>query len=241
MDLTVHDYLDIARSRYTSQFKESPNFDTLMRIWLEGYQELQEIALDVTFINNVDVAQGAQLDVIGDIVGQPRQLVDISTTGFFGFFEDPGAKSFGSLTNSAGGVWYGLNDPASGNITLPDDLYKLFIKAKILSNNSGGTPEQVIEAAKQLFQTDEVELLEGNYAEIYLWIGRPWNDPDLTVFPGLDETAIAKRLLPVPVGVSINYSDIPITETTQAAIAVESASNSLYYVVNTLLPQRIPD
>lgn len=241
MDMTVKDYLSIARSRITDQFKESNNLDRLIAIWLEGYQELQELAIDVSFINNVDVAKGVELDVIGDIVGQPRELVDISTTGYFGFEEDPGAKSFGSLNNSTGGIYYGLDDPASGNILLADPLYRLFIKAKIRANNTGSTPEDVIASAKELFQTDTVQLLEGEYAEIYLYIGRPWNDPELTVFPGLDETNIAGRLLPVPVSVSINYSDVDILASIEAANAWDSASNQLYYTANTILPQNIPD
>ncbi len=97
MNFEEKDYLQIANSRITWQFQDSPNLETLIKIWLQGYQEIQKSLIDIQLINDVDLASGVQLDVIGDIVGQPRQLVSISSTGFFGFLEDPGAKTFGTL------------------------------------------------------------------------------------------------------------------------------------------------
>lgn len=236
MNFTELDYLAIAQSRITWQFKESDNLDTLMRIWLEGYQGIQKTLLQIRLINDVDLATGVQLDVIGDIVGQPREIVNISSTGFFGFEQDAGAKSFGSIKNSSGGLWYSLGDPDSGNIALSDDLYRLFIKAKIRNNNTGGTPEDIIAATKEIFQTDEVELLEGEYAEFYLYPGRPWNDESLTVYPGLDETVIANRLLPKPAGVKIFYSNVSVLESLEAAQEFDIAADKLYFTANTTIP-----
>ena len=241
MELTEQDYLDIARSRITWQFKEADNLDTLIRIWLEGYQQVQKTLLDIQLINDVDLATGVQLDVIGDIVGQPREVVNISSTGYFGFEQDAGAKSFGSLENASGGLYFSLGDPASGNIQLSDSLYRLFIKAKIRNNNTGGNPEDIIAATKEIFQTDEVELLENDYAGIYLFPGRPWNDPDETVFPGLDETVIADRLLPVPAGVEVNYQDVSIQGSLLAAQEMSIAADLLYFTANTTFPNNIPD
>ncbi len=246
MNFDEIDYLQQARDRITYQFKDSPNLDTLIKIWLEGYQDLQKTFLDIQLINDVDLASGAQLDVIGEIVGQPRQLVSISTTGFFGFEEDPGAKSFGTLKDSSGGIYFSLDDPDSGNVTLADPLYRLFIKAKIRSNNAGGSPEEVIDAAADLFQTDVVELLEGDPDDIEpavfsLHIGRPWNDEQETVFPGLDETDIANRLLPKPVGVRIIFTDIGVTETLNAVDNWVTASDELYTLANVTYPATIGD
>lgn len=246
MNFDEKDYLDIARSRITWQFKNSDNLDTLIKIWLQGYQEIQKSFIDIQLINDVDLASGAQLDVIGDIVGQPRELVSVSSTGFFGFLEDPGAKSFGSVKNSSGGIYYSVDDPDSGNITLADPLYRLFIKAKIRNNNAGGTPEEVIAAAQDLFQTDTVELIEGDPDDIEgaifaLSIGREWNDEDLTVFPGLDETDIASRLLPKPVGVRIVFIDVLYSATLEASSNWVTASDQLYNLANITYPNTIPE
>ena len=243
-DLIEKDYLEEARSRITWQFRESDNLDTLLRIWLNGYQEIQNTLLQVQLINDVDIAQGKQLDVIGDIVGQPRELVNVSSTGYFGFLEDPGAKSFGSLKNSSGGVYYSVSDPESGTIELADTLYRLFVKAKIRNNNAGGTPEEVIAATKDLFQTDTVELLEGDPdnlegAVFSLAIGREWNDDVLTVFPGLDETVIADRLLPKPSGVRIIYVDVLVIPTLEAVNNWEVAASGLDSLANTTFEENL--
>lgn len=246
MNFDETDYLEQARARITWQFEDSPNLDTLIKIWLEGYQDLQETLLNIRLINDVDTASGAQLDVIGEIVGQPRQLINVSATGYFGFEEDPGAKSFGSLKNPQGGFYYGLDDPGSGTIILFDDVYRTFIKAKIINNNAGGTPEEVIAATRDIFSTSTVELLEGDPDDLEgaifaLGIGRPWNDTNLTVFPGLDETDIANRLLPKPAGVRIIYIDVLVGETLEVVETWKTASDILYTLANVTYLNTIPE
>jgi hypothetical protein len=237
-------YMDTARTRYTDQFKGSINFDYLMLVWMLGYQELQEVFLELITINDIDQASGVQLDVIGAIVGQPRTLEDIDATGFFGFSSDAGAKSFGSTENAAGGLYLSLyQQDASGAFLLPDNAYRSFIKAKVLSNNSGGTPEDIIQSAQAVFQTSTVELTENSTesGSLSLYIGRDWNDEQLTAFPGLDETVVAERLLPIPVGVSVEYTNTPVGTTLQAVDSFEEASNYLSSVANISLYDNIGD
>ncbi len=238
------EYIDIARTRYTDQFKNSVNFDLLMLIWMFGFQDLQEEFIGLLDIKDVDKAKGVQLDIIGEIVGQPRTLESIDATGFFGFQSDPGAQPFGTLTDGSGGIYNSLYESGSaGTISLPDGSYRAFIKAKILSNNAGGTPEEVIAAAQALFSTDYVELLNDvtESGVFSLYIGRPWNDPDGTAFPGLDETVLAERLLPKPVGVRIEYIDVAIGDTIAAVDNFESAANYLFSTVNVSLYETIGD
>lgn len=239
MDSTLVSYIDVARERYTDQFKESVNIDSVMQIWLQGYQELQQEALDLVNINDIETASGAQMDVIGDIVGQPRELVDVSTTGYFGFQSDNGAKKFGSVDNSEGGLYFSKQQGGdSGSIQLSDGIYRAFIQNKIVSNNSQATPEDVIKAAKLLFSVKTVELIEnsGGAASFTLFIGRPWNDPEESSYVGLDETVIAERLLPRPAGVRIEYADVGIQAPLNAVDKWVAASDRLYQVANVILP-----
>lgn len=241
MDLQELDYLQVISERITHQFQGALNIDRLNKVWSSGYQEVQKSLLDISQINDVDTARGKNLEVIGDIIGQPRGLLEVSTSGHFGFLQDVGAKSFGSVYNDRGGTYYSLYDPESGNVSLNDVDYRLFVKSKIILNNTGGTPENIIQAAKYVFQTDIVELFEGipdsdEPAVLTLNIGRDWNDPDLTFFPDLDETVIADRLLPIPVGVRVEYIDTTATETLNTVNTWNGASTNLYYTVNTTLP-----
>ncbi len=238
------DYLATARTRYTDQFKDAVNFDILMIVWMFGYQDLQDTLISMIDIKDVDKARGVQLDVIGDIVGQPRTLEQIDATGFFGFYGDSAAKSFGSLDNSGGGLYNSLYSSDSfGTISLPDSSYRAFIKTKILSNNAGGTAEEIITATQALFSVEDVELIDdGEESGVFtLNIGRKWNDDELSAFPGLDETAIANRLLPKPAGVRIGFIDERLTETLAAVNAYSDAIDYLFNTVNVDLYDTIGD
>lgn len=241
MDTQVKDYVEIARSRITEQFRGKENIDNLMRMWLEGYQEIQEVILDLFGVLDIDSARGEQLELIGEIVGQPREVVEINTTGYFGFESDPAAKSFGSLDNQQGGIYYSLRDPLTGSVTLSDNLYRDFIKAKIIDNSAGGTAEDIIVAAKEVFGVDFVEVSDSGEAEISINIDRrAWNDPDLTVYPGLDETDMAERLLPFPAGVTVNFIDIPLKESPLGfAETWKDASDRLWNTANVVLPNNL--
>ena len=206
MDFSVKDYITTARTRYTSQFENKPNFDKWMSILIAEAQEAQNVALSILTLFDIDNSVGAQLDNIGDIVGQPRELVGLETYGFFGFENDASALTFGSLSNGNGGYFYSLKDTSSGIVVLRDSLYRNILKVKIISNNTGVTPEDVIEATKILFEVDDVILEETGNASFNLSLGdRAWSDTIKTNFPGFDETVLAKRFLPKPLGVSINF------------------------------------
>ena len=206
MDSTIKDYEELSKRRYTSQFENKPNFSAWMRVLLSEPQEAQEIALSLLTLFDIDKSFGKQLDNIGDIVGQPRELVGLETYGFFGFEKDASALSFGSVGNGDGGYFYSLKDTSSGIVKLKDNLYRNMLKVKIISNNTGVTPEDLIEATKILFEVNDVILEEIGNASYTLSLGsRAWSDPHHTNFPNFDETVLAKKFLPKPLGVSVKF------------------------------------
>ncbi|MBG23766.1 MAG: hypothetical protein CMF22_10625 [Idiomarinaceae bacterium] len=239
MNLDNINYVEQAKERVTEQFKDKPHIEQLLTVWLEGNQELEDTFINIEKIKDIDESSGVQLDNIGNIIGQPRELVDIAATGFFGFSDDPGAKPFGSVDNGQGGLYYSLFDPESGVIGLSDGLFKTFLKAKIVQNNAGTNPEEIIRAVQSIFEPVRVEFFEGGTDEnepavFTLSLGRDWNDPDQTVFPGLDETQVADRLLPKPAGVRIEYINEQVTPTFEAVETWVVASNNLYATANTI-------
>ena len=148
----IEDYLSVARSRVTQQFMLDSDgsgpivFDKYLQLLLGGKVELQEVFHQLMQERSIDTAVGAQLDIIGDIVGQPRELIDTALLTFFAFVGYPDAQSYGDLDNPAiGGPYYDINNPIAGNTLLTDEQYRLFIKAKIVKNNTNVTPNQFIE------------------------------------------------------------------------------------------------
>src|SRR5215217_7796337 len=124
---SIVDYLSEARSRVTEQFKteDHPIFDKYLQILLSGKIELQEIFRQLMQERSIDTAVGAQLDIIGDIVGQPRELIDTALLVFFAYQGYPDAQSYGDLNNpQLGGPYYDINNPLAGNTLLTDEQYR---------------------------------------------------------------------------------------------------------------------
>lgn len=63
-------------SRLIEQFKDKPDLEALIRIYLRQVQDLEDAAFEVILERDLDNAVGVQLSTIGDIVGQPRTTAD---------------------------------------------------------------------------------------------------------------------------------------------------------------------
>ena len=103
----IRNYVDEARELITEQFKKKPVIDKYLRLILSGILDAQEVLRQLQQQRSVDTAIGAQLDVIGDIVGIPRGLVFGQLFSFFGFEGAPLGDTFGSLNDpTVGSPWY---------------------------------------------------------------------------------------------------------------------------------------
>ena len=80
---------------------------------------------------DLDTAVGKQLDAVGVRVGRTRHL-NAPLEGVY----------FCWNTETVGwneGVWKGKYDPEVGLISLPDDIYRMLLKAKVAANSWDGT------------------------------------------------------------------------------------------------------
>lgn len=210
----LDDYLSVARSRVTEQFKteDHPVFDKYLQLLLAGKIELQEVFRQLMQERSIDTAIGAQLDIIGDIVGQPRELIDTALLTYFAYQGYPNAESFGDLTDpSAGGFYRGLNDPLAGNTLLNDEQYRLFIKAKIIKNSTNVTPTQFIEFIQFVFGIEaSVVVAEGN-AEFTVMLGRELSSFEKVLLNYVSySSGYPSRFVPKPIGVRINFGQFDI-------------------------------
>ena len=160
-----------ARGRYTQQFEYSthPIFDNYITIVMDELQELQNLFKDLTQLRDLDNAVGAQLDIIGAIVNQPRLLVDFSLSPFFGFDGAANAQTFGTLANpSVGGVWKSVIDKEGQDYLLDDDEYRFTIRARIAANLSNTTPQGVLDAVNYILQRTDTEIDEVQPAHVVI-------------------------------------------------------------------------
>lgn len=199
------EFLNVARSRVTEQFKQKPVYDKYLQLLLSGKIELQNTIQNTMQLRSIDTAVGVQLDVIGEIVGRPRGLVTSDIFYYFGFEGAPQGESFGSTTdNTVGAQWYSLNAPVGISREPSDEEYRLILKAKIIKNRTLARPEDVINAYKFLFGATQVTIEETAPAEVRIGIGKILNNVERGL---LFDLGGAGQLLPKPVGVSYVYTE----------------------------------
>lgn len=207
-------YLDVARSRVTEQFKYNPDgqsgaqvFDKYLQLLLGGKIELQEVFRQLMQERSIDTAVGAQLDIIGEIVGQPREFIDTALLTYFAYLGYPGAESYGDLNNSSvGGFYRGFDDPLAGNTLLNDDQYRLFIKAKIIKNSTNATPNQLLDFVNFVFNSPQNQLIEEGDAAYTLLIGKQLSSFETVLLNYVSySSGYPSRFVPKPIGVRVNY------------------------------------
>lgn len=204
---TVEDYLTIARTRTTEQFKSEGVFDRYLQLLIGGFQDVQTVYNDLMKLRSVDTATGAQLDIIGNIVGQDRELIAADLYDFFGMQGALNAFPMGDRNDpTVGGIFYSAGTDFGGNVQLDDDLYRLFIKAKIYKNNTSSTPEQFIQAIRMIFDADQVALVESGNANAYVYIGKQLSNFEKILLTYISSSAgYPSRLIPKTVGVGLGF------------------------------------
>lgn len=125
---TVNDYLNLI----TSEHRDKPKFIAMITAFTEVLVRIQDVQNSMITLFDVDVAVGAQLDVIGEWVGISRNIsIPIASV----YFSWDGTNPYVGWDY---GVWQGASDPTTIT-TLPDDSYRVLIRAKIAANHWDGT------------------------------------------------------------------------------------------------------
>jgi hypothetical protein len=68
----IPDLADQSVALFIDQFREKPRLEAWSRSFLKECQLLEDVFWDILQKRDIDQASGAQLDVLGKIVGQPR-------------------------------------------------------------------------------------------------------------------------------------------------------------------------
>lgn len=192
--MAAPDYVALIPSANNKAPKFTAMVDAVTSAWAGLYELLQ--AMPQAF--DLDSAQGEQLDIVGQWVGQSRVIPNVLLLQFFGFADNPAALNFGEEGNGAiGGRFYGEGDPDSGTSVLPDPEYRTLLRARIVRNNAKGSTAEIVGALNFLFSAPAVVDDPGTMA-IGVAIGRPLSLVELAIVTGLD-------ILPRPAGVRIAW------------------------------------
>jgi hypothetical protein len=201
-------YLETARERVTFAFSDKVVFDKYLQLLILGQVEIQEALKELMQLRSIDTAEGEQLNIIGRIVGQPRELLEADLYEYFGLQGATNAQSFGELGNSSiGGLFYSFGTPFGGNVNLDDETYRKFIKAKIFKNITSSTPEEFITVVNTIFDLPISITSEGD-AQVTLMFGRILTSFERVLLNYVSTSqGYPSRLIPKTVGVRINYGE----------------------------------
>jgi len=200
-------YLSWMRENYTEAFKDKIVFDTYLRLFSLGLDEIQDVFRQLLQNRSIDTAVGEQLDVIGRIVGQEREIVNAEAFPFFGYEGAESAQSYGDLNSDrVGGYYWDATKPISGNVRLSDDQYRIFIKAKIMKNITRSTPEDVISFIKFVFDVDSVQIMNdfGAGATIVI-IGQAISPFVLAILESYKDDPYRSYFVPKTLGVRYDF------------------------------------
>lgn len=204
----VKDYLSEAKELITDQFKDKVVFNKHLELILHPRAEIQEVYRQLMQERSLDTAYGAQLDILGSLVGQPRTLINADLESFFGFLGDITADSFGTIGDpSVGSVYWDGIQARTGDITLVDDLYRTLIKAKILKNVTRATPEDMMRFCNFVFSTDSSTVQNEGGGQFTMAVGKLLSKQEVGLLRWINTSAYYdSTLLPKPVGVRIDFA-----------------------------------
>jgi hypothetical protein len=184
-------------NRLASQFKDSSNLKELLTSHLLEYDS-NSISLDDVLQNRgLETAIGVQLDGIGELVDFKRPFASSDVLGAFGFDLDNTSLGFTDLNDpTLGGNFVTLGQTEQ---PIGDDLYRILLKAKIQSNKTKMTAEDVIKTLS--FALDNANVVytvpvntQPNYS-----LGKILNTFEIQV---------VLPLIPVMIGIEKNYFNV---------------------------------
>lgn len=224
MSSTVLDHQSLGRSRIATQYTESTKFLAYIRGLLAASAELEAVLQKVAEQVDIDIAEGVNLDVIGEIVGISRIIPASVQLAFFGFQDNAAALNFGEEgAQGVGGRFYDEGEPYLATSVLNDPEYRLLIRAKIVKNHAVGTNEDVIAGLSYLFGGSNMAIQVavediGNMA-IQVAVGRPLTYLEKALISELD-------ILPRPAGVRISQR---VTFDTNSYFGFDGQNNALSF------------
>lgn len=130
---TTDDYL----GKIIPQHRNKPKFVATVAASIDPVTGLVDLLAGMPEDYDLDTAIGAQLDVVGQWIGQTRNVQIPLIVVWFSF--DTAGLGFDE------GIWKGPYDPTTGVYALDDDTYRNLLYAKIIANGWDGSSEQLSE------------------------------------------------------------------------------------------------
>lgn len=183
---------DNMQKHLLGQFQGKAVIRAILDAFAAELDELNQSADDLKNKRWIDTGEGVQLDGLGDIIGQGRQINDAVQIPFFGFAETENGLPFGV------GRFFDAWEMWLKSVNLADPEYRLLLKSKIYKNKTQCTAEETITSLKNIYNADLVLIEDRGNAKIGLAIGRILTQSEI-------RTAAAVNLLIRGAGIGCDY------------------------------------
>jgi hypothetical protein len=189
---TVLEYLNLI----TSEHRQKPRFTAMVQVGAGASVHVQDLLDAMIPLFDVDLAEGQQLDVLGQWVGISRDI-PIPIPGLYFSWDQPSDLGWDF------GIWRPFNEPTEIT-SLPDDVYRTFIKAKIAANKWDGSLINMYEVWDSVFTDITIFIVDNQDMSYNIGFqGRPVDSLTLAL--------IQQGYLPLkPEGVRVNVIYSPV-------------------------------
>ena len=163
----------------TSEHRVRPNFIAGVSATLQPLADLTYNLSGFSSVFDLDLAVGAQLDVLGQWIGVSRQLKTPITGVYFALDEE--GVGFDE------GTWWSTFQPQNELVFLSDDQYRLLLRARIANNNWDGTISGAYEIWDTIFAGTGFGILIQEAAVMHITFALTGSVPDavtLALFTG---------------------------------------------------------
>jgi hypothetical protein len=176
------------------QYRTSPNFIRYLTCYAAEMQEVYSTFQQCLTDRYYDVAVGAQLDVIGDIVGASRTLSGVVIAGNFGYLYNPESRGMGKLDDpTVGGPFRSIDDDVVQDVKLDDTLFRNWIDARILKCKTACNTEDAITFFKLLLNMPNLNVIITEPAEASVLITL---DASLSIYGAALVKSLAQHIKP---------------------------------------------
>lgn len=186
--MTNEDYLNLI----TSEHRGKEKFEATVVAGVSPFSKLQSVMQGLPADFDIDQAVGVQLDAVGAWIGRSRRI-DTPLVGVYFTWDDLASDGWES------GIWKGPFDPDSGLVDLPDDAYRVLLKAKIAANSWDGTIPGAYAIWATVFTSSQLVIQDNQDMSMVVGIaGQP-----LSI---VDQALLTNGYIPLkPEGVRIQY------------------------------------
>lgn len=135
------------------QYRNKPKARATIKLGVDLYLA-DGLVFQMQDVLDIDTAVGAQLDLIGKILGQEREIHGLTLDKDYFSFEKVDAFGYSDKDELSDGYWKQYRNSIASEYSLQDDDYRILLKFKALYNIRLGNMKFMDGMLYRLFGTD---------------------------------------------------------------------------------------